>query len=215
MSLTRILVLIGLISLAVGCGGGGGGGGGAGNGVRVLNGAIDAYPIDIVSSATSVATARFSFASNRVAWPGDNENVLIARTGTVDQPIFSIGDDGIKRKSVLIYGNRLSVGLRKAEFDDDFGKIPSGQSAIRVVHSLIGASSIAATLGGSDFGKIGFGGASTYQYIDAGTYPLKVKRVADALTVFSGSKAFQAGRAYTLMITGEAGYLVLASQLVD
>lgn len=213
------LCILGLVS----CGGGGsdsgGGGRSAATGIRVLHGAIDASPVDLLSDVQGlVETVRFGESPLYGALSPGQQTITLTRALTPTSQLFSAPLNVAKnsRFTLLLYGNRESIGLQSALFADSPGEIPDQMSAVQVVHATVGAASVDAL---SDLGAfssgIPFGQSSGYQYIPSGQRTLTVRRSADRQTVARVSALLEAGRSYTLFATGEIDYYVHAPLIED
>lgn len=215
--------------LVSGCGGGGGGGGGAGagnlnyrpsSGVRLVHAAIDLAPAVLSTSAdtsAALSSARFAVASPYVSLTRTQQTLSVASPGAqAFSQVVSPQQD--LRHTVLVYGDRESLGIRYALIEDYPGKPASSASWVRIVHAMTGASSIDASfsLAGSSHNlSASFGQASGYIEIEPGTWSVNIRRHADSALAFSEARVFEAGKAYSLVVAGEQGYFVTGLQLTD
>jgi hypothetical protein len=226
-----VRAVIGFLAAAVlcatGCSGGGGGGeSGSGltksasTGVRVLHGAIDAPPMDLVASsdATPLDTARFGRSAFYAGLGTGDQTITLTKAHTPGEVFanlpISLGKN--ERRSIVLYGNRETFGLRTNVLEDSPGEPAAGNALVRIVHALVGAGTLGSVAGATTVGSgISFGGASDYVEVPAGVLNLSAQRETDGLIVFSGAKTLEAGGAYTFLITGEVGALVIATQYDD
>lgn len=200
------------------CGGGGGGsssGGGGGSdsssGVRVLHAAIDGVPVDVISSARNGAvTSKVHFADTkgyRDLPAGGQSLSLVSSLNAGDVVasfnVTSSGDDGY---SILLYGSLGGSGLRVKLLED---LVPSDFSGalVRFVHGVAGASGIVVNaVGGEGPQQLSLGGVSDYMAVPAGSVRLTASRAADSQRLMSITETLEEGRAYTVLVAGEAGY---------
>ena len=222
------LILITTLLLA-GCGGGGGGGDGGsrggnssrpGTGFRVLHAALDTAPVDVVLGAegTVRTLAEFSQASDWVSTAAGTQSVELRRattTSNVKSTSFSLSDGQVA--SVLLYGDKESFGERLSIIDDALPQVASGNAAVRVVHGVMGALQVTAsvdslsltngtTIGqASDFVEVPASSAST----------IRVRRAADGLLLFQSTENLQPGGVYTVLVSGNASYVTIGRVLQD
>lgn len=209
-----------LFLLVSGCSGGGSGSGDAGRtAVRVVHAAIDTAPLDVYSSETVGLISMSRFAAQTRYYNARQGGQLFSLTvsGT-SRTVFSVPltvVDG-QRQTILVHGNRDSLGLRVSTFLDEPGEISGGESALRVVHALGGAAKLDCQLAGAVIcSGLDFGNASIYSKVKEGIGKITVRRVADRKVVFDSELAFESGKAYSLVVTGEEGYFVTAPLLLD
>lgn len=226
-------VLISLVVFVSGCGGGsssGSGGGSSsanvkGTGIRILHGAIDAAPVDLYSSAKEQKIGAAFFAENTF-YSGFNtepQTLKLVRAFSLDQTIstFTFTPEKDAKYTYLLYGNREKLGLSTNLIKDDRPEIEKGGAAVRVIHAIVGASAITATLNGQSLSDgTPFGSASPYLPLPVlSTSPfeasLSITRQADKKPLFLGTKLLEANKFYTFMITGEVDYLVAVRDFVD
>lgn len=206
-------VIIGLIGLSA-CGGGGGGGGdsegGSEYGVRVLHGAIDAAPVDVISSARSglvVSQAVFAGSKGYGSLPSGAQSLTLTRTLSPSQVVasFDATVESQDRYSLLLYGDSQTFGLRTRLIKDDVPSDVSGAS-IRVVNGATGASSVIVAFSGGAGTEVEFGQNSQYLSISSGTITVRSTRRSDGAVVTSANVSLEEGAAYTYLIAGQVGY---------
>lgn len=222
----NFLVCILVLTLSA-CGGGGGGGGGGGSkgsaatGVRILHGAVDVAPLDILTSVKvgEVVTSAYFAESSLFGELPQGEQVLSLTLHNTPADIHGTVNLNVEKNghySVLHYGNELQLGLRTALIDDNPGEIPDGKAAVKVVHALVGASGLNASFSdGQSANGIDFGTASPYVYLPAGITTVSIKRASDSLGVGAVSATLSAGQAYTVFMSGEIEYFIAARILED
>lgn len=208
----------------VSCGGGGGGGSSqssASTGVRVLHGSIDAVPMQIVSSlrpSEVVTTAYFGEQTLYGELSTGPQNISLTRLQNTSRVVSttSLTVEKNQRRTLLLYGNNETFGLRTALLADAPGDIPQGKAAVRVVHALVGAGNVNVNSGAVVLASgVNFGEGSSYSMVDTGVHSLAAFRGSDALQVGSATVEFVPGVAYTILVTGEVGALALVKIYED
>lgn len=211
-----------VLALTVGlaaCGGGGGGGGsssgGGGSdsssGVRVLHAAIDGLPVDVISSARGAAvTSKVYFADQkgyRSLSSGAQSLSLVSSLNTGDVVAsFDVSSSGDDAYSILMYGSLNGSGLRVRLIEDAVPEDFSG-ALVRFVHGVAGASSIIVNaVGGEGPQQVSLGSVSDYIAVAPGSVRLTASRGADSQRLMSITEDLEEGRAYTVLVAGEAGY---------
>lgn len=218
--LAAVVSLFVVATTCCGCGGGGSGSGKAGQtAVRVLLAAIDAAPLDAYSSENVgvLATTRF----------GDQAEYFNVREGaqifslTISQTtrtVFSVPLTvaNRQRQTILVYGNRDKLGLRVSTFVDSAGEISGDQSAIRVIHAMVGAGQLdCQMLDTALCTGLQFGSVSNYTTVPKGLQRITVQRSGDKKVLINRDFDLQGGKAYSLLATGEVDYFVTSSLLQD
>lgn len=223
----KIVLVISVVIFSLsGCGGGGGGGSDQGSGrsaatgVRILHGAIEGAPVDLYSSSqegSPIGNARFGEESFYLALPTGESLITLTTRFNANALIYSgaLNFEKNQHASLLLYGDQTNFGLSVSLLNDKPSEIPNGMYGVRVVDSLIGASSVVATVGAENISGAKFGGASEYVFQEAAINDYIIKRSFDNLVVDRGSFTFEAGKAYTLFISGEIDYLVVTRVLED
>ncbi|TGE27181.1 DUF4397 domain-containing protein [Hymenobacter metallicola] len=112
------------------------------------------------------------------------------------------------RYTVFAY-NTSNSAVASLATTDDYGTIASGKAKVRVVHLALNAPSV--DLGRTGVGatpiatSVGFGRASAYSEVDAAAYDLILQEsTSKAVIKTLGSKTFASGKAYTVVIRGDA-----------
>jgi hypothetical protein len=223
--ISRVLGMLGALSLLSACGGGGGGGGG-GNpegdspyGVRVLHAAIDGAPVDISSSAAAgplLSQQVFAGTKGYRALPGGAQRLSLTRTGTPSDVYssFAVNAASDDRYTILLYGDVATFGLRTRLLQDE---VPTtgGEAWIRVVNGVTQAADLTVTVGASPAQAIPFGGDTGYVSASPGAINVSASRTTDGYPVQSGAVTVEAGKAYTLLLAGEIGYYVKSLLFTD
>lgn len=227
-SIQRIWLTLAL-SLLAACGGGGGGsssgngGGSAGNdsseGVRVLHASVDAAPVDVISSAGSAPVVSQQFFAGEKGYrslPGGAQVLSLTRTLNRADVLatFSVDTTSNSRYSILFYGDLQNVGLRTRLIED---KVPDDISGavIRIVNGVVGAAALQVAVTSTDQQLVGFGQNSEYLSTSTGQVRVEARRAADGLSAGSLVINAQAGRAYTVLFAGEAGFYTKAVLFTD
>jgi hypothetical protein len=198
--------------------GGGGGGGGSREGARVLHGSIDSAPFVLTVSGNPEAlqASKFALPVEYSGLPGGN--LLLSAASAQGSPVFSFALDAARspRQTVLIYGSRTGSGVRANLISDDAPEIPSGLSAVRVVHAVDRIGSVDAAAGGAVLGdNVPFGSASAYALVPSGAQNVSVRGGSRGGTLCGASADFASGQAYSVLAAGEAGYLVVCRVYAD
>lgn len=194
-----------LFPLLTGCGGGGGGGTSSSSetGVRVLHAAIEGTPVEVFASGqqSPLVSAAFSEASPRVEV--DSKELVITERGN---PSLVMGTHKIERSA----GERFSLllsdnGYRSWVIPDGGGDIPEGSAAIRLVHGVSQTEELTITVGEASAKAARQGRGSSYLFVPPGTQEVVIRG-----TGVGERKRFEleAGQSYTVLVGGEAGYLV-------
>lgn len=225
-----------LFSMLFGCGGGGGGSGSSGaaarsvlegdtrssaTGVRLLNGAVDSAPVDLISSLSDspLTTTRFSLEAGFAAVATTPQVISVVPAGSASPRLFSQEIALVKNEhlTILLFGDIESIGLQTAVIPDR--RVPDlagGEAALRIIHATNKALNLDGLLNGVEvISNAPFGGASPYSRVAAGTQTVTARRSSDSFVLFSGSLQLDGGQNYSLFVTGEAGYLTVARLLKD
>jgi hypothetical protein len=210
-----------------GCGGGAGGAGGNGSGgsnidggndsqhgVRVFNAAVDAAPVDVISSISSsaVLTQQF-FAGNKGYRSLSSGMQVLSLTRTLNPAdvlaSFSVDAASVSRYSILLYGDLQNLGLQTRIIEES---LPTGFSGalIRVINGVAGAAALNTTISPGDPILVGFGQDSEYVATAPGEVRVSAQRSADGLNCGSIVVNAQEGSAYTVLFAGEAGFYTKA-----
>lgn len=219
--LNKLLAVISIL-LLVSCGGGGGGGGGSSPdarlyGARILHGAVEAAPIDLVSSLQGIVqTAKFGESAGFAEFQSGNHVLNLYRTKDLTSSLFTrqVTNSKNQKHTVLFYGDRADFGLRSTLISEEFPEVPDGVSFVRIIHATVGAGSLQASLPSSTI-VAGFGSASTYATATPGPLSFSILRVSDKTRVDGVSFVAQEGKAYTIFVAGEVGYLVLTKVIEE
>lgn len=190
----------------IGCGGGGGGGNSVGSGldrlpsagIRVIHTDIDASPVRLAAGGQSSGNVRFGERGAYVSVTGDILASLVISNSQNVTASTSVTSN--QRKSILYAGG--------VKILDDFSDlIPAGFARVRVIHGVKKLGAVSISIAGKT-GSTGFGGASEYFEVPAG-------KVDYIVTTSSGSRVaggtFEAlsQKPYTILVSGESGYLVI------
>lgn len=217
MKVKTIFVAFVCIGFLVNCGGGGGGGGGSSSshGVRVLHASIDDAPLSIVSSTKPeelMQTTRFADNSSYVSVGKGTQNISVegGQVGKLYSSNFSISDK--ESYSILFYRHAHTDEARLAVMSDEKPDFDSDQSAIRVVHAVKGAAALLGELNGSSQ-RVSYAEGGAYLIVPSGLQQISVRREVDGKLLSTRSLNLEAGKAYTLLMSGEVDYLVVSTLL--
>lgn len=221
VAVARGCCLLTCLTVVSACGGGGGGSdsgsssgdaGGSPDGIRVLHGAIDAAPVDLISSlngSTLVSQVTFAGDKSYRRAPSGSQVFSLTRAFSPSQVVATVAADVASggRYSVLLYGDVETFGLRTSLIEDVVPSEFSG-SLIRFVNGVTGASAVQAS-GGEARATVAFGGASDYLGVSPGAdVPVVVVRSADGAPAVSSRVSLSEGGAYTFLIAGEVSFYV-------
>jgi len=193
----------------------------ASTGIRLLNGAIDASPIDLRSSlkTDSLQTARFGLATNFVGVSGDLQLISVAPSKHLTPTLFAqdLTLNKNERHTILLYGDNDSFGLSTMLLPDSRPtELGSNEAAIRIIHAVTHAAALdASTLTDNLVSAVPFGRASAYTIVASGSHSLTIKRSVDGRVIFSGTIELSGKRSYSFFICGELNYFVKTNLLED
>gem|GEM_PF-1318899 len=217
-----IYVLLSVVMVLSSCGGGGGGssdGAGSSDGIRVLHAAIDAPPVDLLSSArTESMISQVRFADTKGYRPASKSAQTLSLTkafspssviGRADATISSGG-----RYSLLLYGDVQTFGLKTRFIEDQVPQEISG-AAIKIVHGVTGAAAINVSVGPAGGRTVPFGEYSEYISVPAGEIIVSSTRASDGRGVSSVKVLLAAGKAYTMLLAGQLDYYVKPVLFLD
>jgi hypothetical protein len=226
---TLTTLLLALTLLLTACGGGGGGGSSSGggigggndssHGVRLFHAALDAAPVDVISSlgGSPVVSQQF-FAGDKGYRSLSSGSQVLSLTRTLNPAdvlaSFSVTASSSDRYSILLYGDIQNIGLRARLIEDSVPQDISG-SVIRVVNGVVGASALQVSISSGESVLVGFGQNSEYLAASVGDIRVAGRRAADGLPAGSVTVSAGAGRAYTVLFAGEAGFYTKAVAFSD
>ena len=183
-------------------------------GFRVLNGAIDAAPVDLVSSIDNlVQNSIFAQPQGYSQVSSGLHQVSISTSNSPSGPIFStvLSHESELKQSIILHGDRSNFGLRFFVLTELLPEVPSGRSLVRIIHAATGANQLslnAATV--ADFGR-----ASDYMEIGPGQNVLTINRVVDSVLFDTVTLNAESGRAYSIFVAGEFGFFVTSRVLEE
>lgn len=215
----KLLILL-IILFAAACGGGSGGGGGSDKGVRLVHAVLDTEPVDFKKEGEdgSLETISFGQASHYFGFSEGEQFVQVVRQANLSQAVVNkkidIEKDG--RYTLLFHGNTDSLGLRGSAIKDNTPEdLGSGVVAVRIMHGLVGASALNASVEGNAFSEIPFGSASQYALISSESVRVSVSRAADGRRIATQTLSLSGGKAYSLLVTGETDLFSTIRILTD
>lgn len=216
----RKVSLVILVTLALARCGGGGGGSGEGSqstsGVRVLHGAIDAAPVDLVLDSDGVVqTVRYGETAGYRKLAEGVHAITMYRAKDLVTPLFSrsVTSDGEQKFTVLLHGDRELLGLRTSLIAESAPSVPEGAALVRLIHGVARAAAIEAS--GAAQLAASFGAASTFTNIAPGPVSFRLARKVDGVTLGRAEFVAEAGKAYSIFLGGEADYLVTIAVLPE
>ncbi len=210
-----VLSCVFTLSFLVSCGGGGGGGGGgaSSHGIRLIHASIEDAPLSMTSSLAplnELQTARFAEATLYSPLPKGEQHITVdgGQVGGVSSAPFTV--DGRERLSALFYRDVAGDVPRVAVISDIPPELSKTQAAVRVLHALAGAAALDVTIAGTH-SIVAFADAGEYAVVAPGPVNITAARHADGYPAASQSLSLEAGKAYTLVLSGEAGYFTASS----
>jgi hypothetical protein len=122
----------------------------------------------------------------------------------------SVVVDSSSKLSFLLFGDS-DFGIQTKLLQDFFPEVFQG-ALLRIVNGTVGAAKINSVVSGSVATPLAvatsYGTASQYISVSPGALTVSSARAVDGAPVNSASLVVEEGRAYTLLIAGQAGYYV-------
>lgn len=179
--------------------------------VRVVHGIADAGPLDVyVDGSLALFGILFGDTSGDVVLPGGEHALAVVPSGGTPETAIAagtvaLGDDSRSYAAILGTLDSASVGL----FEVDDRPLDQGRARFRVISGVPDAGEITPTFAGGDAlsEPLGFGDASQYASIDAGTYDL------DFLEAASGGSLLALPE--TPLVEGSTTDVILVGQISD
>jgi hypothetical protein len=178
--------------------------------VRVVHGIADAGPLDIyVDGSLTLIGIRFADTSGNVVLRSGEHTFAVVPTGGASDAAIASGTIAI-RSDTLTYAALLgtldsaSVGL----FEVDARPLDQGTARFRIISGVPDVDAITPVFSGGDAlsEPLGFGDASQYAAIDAGTYDLDLLDTASAVSLLTLPQTpFAEGTTTDLILVGQAG----------
>jgi hypothetical protein len=186
-------------------------GGSEGARVRIVHGIADAGPLDIyIDGSLALIGIRFADASGDVVLPAGEHAFSVVPTGEAPEAAIAAGtialsDGTVAYAALLGTVDSASVGL----FEVDVRPLDQGSARFRIISGVPDVDQITPIFSGGDAlsEPLGFGDASQYASIDAGTYDL------DLLETASGASLLTLPQ--TPLAEGTTTDLILAGQVGD
>jgi Domain of unknown function (DUF4397) len=232
-NILKIAISCCVVMSAVACGGGGGGGSnddttrgsGAATGVRVLHGAIEGPPVQVRTSIEERTVEPEVFFSEKAVYQRLDKGTQTLQISERNSPgsVFSQHSVDIQdgqRLSLLLYNFPDSGAVRSLLIDDVKPELADSEGAVRIAHTVSRASAVSVSfksdlLGVARGDEVQFGTVGEYLVGPAGTYQLVVKQTADDFTVVSQPFVMGARVVQTILVSGEVGFFVAATQYED
>ncbi|MCI5065868.1 DUF4397 domain-containing protein [bacterium] len=205
------MVITFFLSLS-GCGGGGGGEGSAVGGdrfgIRVLHAGIEISPVEYQDPEEEniFRRARFLAPSVYRSFPEGPLTLTLSRANSAGSRFVSsitFPVEAESRHTVLLYGDNTEIGPRMVSLLDAPPELAEEESAIRFVNGIDRASSVLVSNE-----EIPFGRATDYNTVNAGELSFQVLRTADRQLLLAQTIPLEGGRAYSLLLGGEAEVFV-------
>jgi hypothetical protein len=155
--------------------------------VRVVHGIADAGPLDIyVDGSLALIGIRFADTSGDVVLPGGEHAFAVVPTGETPETAIAagtiaLGDATLAYAALLGTLDSASVGL----FEVDDRPLDQGRARFRIISGVPDVGEITPIFAGGDAlsEPLGFGDASQYASIDAGTYDLDLLDAASGVSL--------------------------------
>jgi hypothetical protein len=227
--LTAALLLVTTVLTTTGCGGGGSNQGGGGDnrsnaqsssdpyGVRVMHAAIDAAPVDLISSLNpqSPLIVQEFFANRKDSsgyrsLPQEGEQTLtLTKHGASSESIasFNISAESSARYSILLYGDLQNFGLKTKLIRDELPAEGEATPYLRVINGVSGAAKINVASSSITPLELTTGQASSYLALNSlGEITITARRSSDGTSLGDATFKAEAGAAYTVLFAGEVGF---------
>jgi hypothetical protein len=180
----RISTLIACLACVLaGCGGGGGGGGGGRTtetAIRLIHGAIDGPPVEVLHGSVFIQSARFTDVTGFVPVdPGPN-NISVQRANSpgVTQNSLSqtLAED--TEYTVLIFSDSDGGQPRASLFEEPVVRPAAGLSRVQLINALLGSSPLELVIGGAASARAGYGTTSGFIEVGSGAQLGSVRNAA-------------------------------------
>jgi hypothetical protein len=186
-------------------------GGSEGARVRIVNGIADAGPLDIyIDGSLALIGIRFADASGDVVLPAGEHAFSVVPTGeaagaAIAAGTIALSDGTVAYAALLGTIDSASVGL----FEVDVRPLDQGSARFRIISGVPDVDEITPIFSGGDTlsEPLGFGDASQYASIDAGTYDLDLLDTASGVPLLTLPQ--------TPLAEGTTTDLILAGQVGD
>jgi hypothetical protein len=183
-------------------------GGSAGARVRIVNGIADAGPLDIyVDGSLVLIGIRFADTSANVVLRGGEHTFAVVPTGAATEDAIASGtiatrNDTLAYAALLGTLDSASVGL----FEVDVRPLDQGRARFRIISGVPDIDEITPIFSGGDAlsEPLGFGDASQYASIDAGTYDLDLLETESGVPLLTLPQTpFAEGTTTDLILVGQ------------
>jgi hypothetical protein len=178
--------------------------------VRIVHGLADAGPLDIyVDGSPALIGIRFADTSGDVVLPGGEHAFAVVPTGTSSDTAIVAGAIALSNDTLVyaaLFGtlDSASVGL----FEVDDRPLDQGRARFRIISGVPDVDAITPTFTGGDAlsEPLGFGDASQYAAIDAGTYDLDFLETASGVSLVALPETpITEGTATDVILVGQVG----------
>ena len=185
-------------------------GGPEGARVRIVHGVADAGPLDIyVDGSLALIGILFGNTSGDVVLPGGEHAFAVVPTGGTPETAIAAGtialiDGALAYVALLGTLDSASVGL----FEVDDRSLDQGRARFRIISGVPDAGEITPIFAGGDAlsEPLGFGDASQYASIDAGTYDLDLLDAASGASLLPLPQTpFAEGTTTDVILVGQVG----------
>ncbi len=214
----RLIFLL-MFSFLFGCGGGGSGNSTSREGLRILHGAIDFPPLEILSSVSeqSLGFEQFLGSGQRMRLMAEDQELRVFARGRFDDRFSTLSLSNFTggNASYLVYGDYNNYGLRIARLSEALPEFDSRSSVLRVAHAVLGAAKLRIELISGQTILADFGSASNFVVIEPGDYSLVIRRDADGREVSRVSLQLPGGKSSTLLVAGEVDVFIQSRVYFD
>lgn len=178
--------------------------------IRIVHGIADAGPLDIyVDGSLALIGILFGNTSGDVALPSGEHAFAVVPTGAAPDSAIADGpitlSEGTHAYAALLgTSNSASVGL----FQIDDRPLDQGRARFRIISGVPDAGEITPIFTGGDAlsEPLGFGDASEYASIDAGTYDLDFLESESGISLLSLPQTpFDEGTSTDVILVGQVG----------
>jgi hypothetical protein len=185
-------------------------------GVRVLHAAVDAAPVDLISSLKPQGqlVSQAFFAENHTdsgyrSLPQGEQTLSLTKHRSLSEAIasFNISSSSTDRYSILLYGSLQNFGLKAKLIKDELPADGNTTPHLRLVNGVSGAGGI--NVVSPDIGLIGLTTGQESEYLalkGPSEVSINARRSSDGAGLGSANFKAESGAVYTVLFAGEAGF---------
>jgi hypothetical protein len=177
--------------------------------VRFVHASPDAPEVDVLVDGGVIASnVAFGTVSDYMAIPGGEHQLQIVPAGSpAESALIDTTIDLDDGNAYLVAATGLLNEIESKTFEIDLDDTDSGQARIRTINLSPDEGSVDMYVAGGDeiTDDTGFGDASDYEDIDAGSYDLELREHdSDAVRIPLAGVSVESGRAYDILALGQA-----------